>query len=122
MTHITLDVVGVTTDGKHVIHGLAVFRLHDQAGLPLEMVMDALHDNSLVVDWVGWWVAAMLAGWKPERAWNMATAAWGDVYGPDVRETLEARLREALMVREAYRQHGIEPYTAASPVGMPPSQ
>lgn len=77
-----LQICGRTQDGDSVVRG--VFPLFSSlTGLPLENILEILHDNHMIVDWFDFYDHALKEGWKPERAINKIRNSLGEVYSPE---------------------------------------
>lgn len=59
------------------------FRLVDEKGLPLEVVVSLLHDRGYMLDWLDFYDTAVKRGWKFDRTFLGLFNAVLDVYGKD---------------------------------------
>ena len=57
------DIVGVTTDGKRVFSGKALFDMKATHGLPLDFALHIIKDAGGVVDWISFIDAARKNKW-----------------------------------------------------------
>ncbi|MDB4278125.1 hypothetical protein N9917_00745 [Deltaproteobacteria bacterium] len=58
------------------------FRFVDEKGIPLEVVVERLHDNGLMMDWLDFHRDSVEQGWPSKRTIGRLREAVGDVYGP----------------------------------------
>lgn len=82
--------VGVTPEDKKAIDG--VFRMFDTIGLPLDIILDQLHERDLVVSWKHFFRDALKAGWTLKTTMNRVTIAVRDAYLPDYADEVVKRL------------------------------
>jgi hypothetical protein len=67
----------LTVDNKHII---PIFKLHDQSGLPWDMIALELKERGLVPDWLDFFTEACKAKWKRSTI-DQATDEIAAVFG-----------------------------------------
>lgn len=87
-----LKVVGKTSDGRSVVRG--VFRFYETEGVPLEVLLDFLHDHGMIPDWIAYVEEATGAGMAAGRVLSALNEAIFDSYGKGVRDEVLSRLRQ----------------------------
>lgn len=90
---VRLRKVGETQEGTPVIGD--VYRFCETHGVPLEDVVDILHEKGVLVDWLDYARTALKAGMKLDRVLSRVDVAACDAYGPDHRDVVISRLRKA---------------------------
>lgn len=64
------------------------------------MVLDKLHENGMMPDWLEFYDMAVSRGWKPSGVVTKLSEAVGDVYGPEFRVEWEKRFKALTEGRE----------------------
>ena len=83
-------ILGKTTEGRTVVGG--VYRAFETHGIPLDLLLEQLHQKGLVPSWTDFYVEALSAGMKHERILSKLEPALCDVYGRDFKNTVIGRL------------------------------
>lgn len=86
-----LHVTRMTQGGVRVLGG--VFRLVDEKGIPLNLVLDRLKTEGLLCDWLAFWEDAKNGGWPIKRTWITLSTAVKEVFGQDFHDQWALRMR-----------------------------
>lgn len=81
----------MTVDGKRVIKG--GFKLVNEAGIPMEMLLETLKEQNLVLDWEDFCREALNAEWRIKTIISKMEEAILDIYGPTERPEFMLRLK-----------------------------
>lgn len=73
------EIVGRTVEGKPVVAG--VYRVFETLGLPLEVVLQVVHDKDMVPCWMSLYREAKAAGMQHDRILSKLDPAISDSYG-----------------------------------------
>jgi hypothetical protein len=92
---IELNIAGKTNDGKIVVSG--VFPIYSSIGLPLQDILEILHQSNMVPDWQDFYDQAIEEGWKSDRTILKIQEAVGDIFGPAYGSEVEKRLNLTLL-------------------------
>lgn len=77
----TLRVTGYTVDGKPVMAG--IFRIAETHGVPLDVILEQLHQENLCIDWRDYYLSALASGMTASKVLTQIEQACADVYGPE---------------------------------------
>lgn len=77
-----LSLAGFTVSGAPVVEGAFVFELANTLGLPLEFSLAKIFEKNMVVDWLGYVIAARKSGWIDRRIFVTVTTALVDAEVP----------------------------------------
>ncbi len=81
---------GKTEDGYPVMAGVGL--MATTHGVPLEIILAGFKDRGWVCDWLDYCKTCLKDGHKPQTVLSRATAALGDVYGPEYAKAVAERL------------------------------
>ena len=100
-----ITIVGETSDGKPVVAG--IYRFHETAGIPVDIILEVIRDRGHMPDWQSFVVEAVSAGMSVERAIAKLEPCIVDVFGPEMRDVVVARLSVGVEADEEWRaKHG----------------
>lgn len=82
-------IVGKTSDGKALIDGETVFKLHDESGLPVQVVFEIMKENNMMPDWILYYEYAITIGnWEFTTIMKVfqhtVPLIWGEEFGKEV--------------------------------------
>jgi hypothetical protein len=81
----------MTEDGKKVLSG--GFKLINEAGIPIEMLLDVLKSHGYVLNWEDFVTEALLADWRIKSIISKLEEATLDIYEPEQRAEFMTRLK-----------------------------
>ncbi len=86
-----LEVKGKTTNDKLVFGG--VYKIYETHGMPLDIILDLLHNNNYMPCWVSLYDDCVSAGMKRERIIpKIETACADSLFGPEFAKEVRRRL------------------------------
>lgn len=84
--------IGITTDGKKVISGIAA--MYFESGLPLSFVFDKLNENNCIPSWIHLYNEMKNNGMSHKRVIDILSEQVFDVYGKEFRDEVVNRLNK----------------------------
>lgn len=88
----SFGVVGKTDGGRGVVGG--TFPLVNSEGIPLDVLVGALDEKSLVVDWLDFMIDAVYTGWNPKTTKTKIVSACSDAVGKEYADGVAERIDE----------------------------
>jgi alanyl-tRNA synthetase len=75
-----VHVTGKTEDDVQTVGGC--FKFYATHGVPVPIIVDVLHANNMMVDWVDFCIESMKGKWTLGKAYTILREAVGDNYDP----------------------------------------
>ena len=73
-----LNLIGTTVDGKPIVSGRDIFRMHDTHGFPFSMSFIECEERGWMIDWIGLVKEARQNGWFDSQTWDHIQDAFTD--------------------------------------------